>query len=262
MATYRQVHVSFWHDSFVIDLTPEDKFFMLYLLTNPHTTQVGIYELPIKLIETETGYNRETVEKLLERFDGYGKIKYSKETREIVIINWLKYNFIDSSKVKVRMEKDLENVKNKKLIPYAYGIDRLSEEREEEREEEEKENKNKNNKEKKKLTGLECQSILDYYNATCQSLPKAKSLTKTRITHVNARYQERSLDDIKTVIEKTHCSNFLSGRIKGKTWKASFDWIINASNFIKILEGNYDENSEITTKDIQVNSNFDLYEVK
>ncbi len=42
-------------------------------MTNSKTTQCGVYELPIRIIETETGYNRETVEKLLDRFCDYKK---------------------------------------------------------------------------------------------------------------------------------------------------------------------------------------------
>ncbi|MED4586702.1 replication protein, partial [Brevibacillus choshinensis] len=68
MATYRQVHTSFWQDGFVIDLTPEEKYFFLYLMTNSKTTQCGIYELPMRIIEIETGYNRDTIGKLMDRF--------------------------------------------------------------------------------------------------------------------------------------------------------------------------------------------------
>jgi hypothetical protein len=68
VAIYRQVHVDFWQDGFVLDLTPEEKYFFLYLMTNSKTTQCGIYELPKRIIETETGYNRETVEKAARSF--------------------------------------------------------------------------------------------------------------------------------------------------------------------------------------------------
>ena len=38
MATYRQIYISFWSDTKVCDdFTPEDKYFYIYLLTNPHT---------------------------------------------------------------------------------------------------------------------------------------------------------------------------------------------------------------------------------
>ena len=37
-------------------------------------------------------------------------------------------------------------------------------------------------------------------------------------------------------------SDYLNGKVN--TWQATFDWILNPKNFIKILEGNY-KNHEI-----------------
>ena len=48
MAKYRQLHTTFWNDSLILDLTPEQKYFYIYLLTNPNVTQCGIYEISIK----------------------------------------------------------------------------------------------------------------------------------------------------------------------------------------------------------------------
>ena len=87
MAKYRAIQTDFWEDGFVLDLTPEEKYFYLYLLSNSRTTQCGCYELPYKVIEMQTGYNRETVEKLLQRFIEYEKIEYSANTKEILIKN-------------------------------------------------------------------------------------------------------------------------------------------------------------------------------
>ena len=84
MGKHRFVNVEFWQDAFVLDLTPEEKYFYLYIMTNSKTSQCGIYELPYRVIELETGYNHETVEKLLNRFVEYGKIKYSKNTKELL----------------------------------------------------------------------------------------------------------------------------------------------------------------------------------
>lgn len=149
MAKYRQVYVEFWQDGFVLDLTPEEKYFYIYLMTNSKTSQCGIYELPKRVIETETGYNRETVEKLLQRFVEYGKIKYDHTTKEIMILNWIKYNSIKSPKVIACIKKELETIKNVGFIrellilakQYGYPIDTLSKDygEEEEREEEEEE---------------------------------------------------------------------------------------------------------------------------
>ncbi|MGG0666734.1 DnaD domain protein [Viridibacillus arvi] len=134
MAKYRQVHTTFWDDSFVLDLTPEEKYFYLYLMTNGKTTQCGIYELPYRVIEMHSGYNRETVEKLLQRFVDYGKISYHIPTKEIMINNWARYNFINSPKVKKCIEKELLEVKHKPFVneyltsleQYGYRIDTVS----------------------------------------------------------------------------------------------------------------------------------------
>jgi DnaD and phage-associated domain len=71
-------------------------------------------------LEAETGYNRETLEKLIKRFEEYGKIIYSKETREIIILNWLKYNFINSKNTICCINKELKSVKNKGFINLLY----------------------------------------------------------------------------------------------------------------------------------------------
>lgn len=134
MAKYRAIQVDFWEDGFVLDLTPEEKYFYLYLLSNSRTTQCGCYELPYKVLEMQTGYNRETVEKLLQRFVDYKKIEYSADTKEILIKNWYKFNFSKSPKVMNCILKEIESIKNidfKKYmvsvcIEYGYSIDSLS----------------------------------------------------------------------------------------------------------------------------------------
>ncbi|MDR7003053.1 hypothetical protein J2Y67_005608 [Neobacillus niacini] len=40
MAKYRMVRTEFWKNPIVMEeMSPEDKYFFLYLLTNPNTTQ-------------------------------------------------------------------------------------------------------------------------------------------------------------------------------------------------------------------------------
>jgi hypothetical protein len=90
------------------------------------------------------------------------------------------------------------------------------------------------------------ESLFDYYNANRGDLPEARLLTSKRKAAINARLKECSEDDIKTVILKARDSDFLSGR-DGK-WQASFDWLLNPNNFIKVLEGNYD--NRVSPKEI------------
>ena len=123
MAKYRQLHTTFWNDSLILDLTPEQKYFYIYLLTNPNVTQCGIYEISIKQISYHTGYNVDTIKNLLELFENLKKIVYSKDTNEIVLLNFLKFNASESPSIKKCIEKDLKSVKNKDLIKCIQGVD-------------------------------------------------------------------------------------------------------------------------------------------
>ncbi len=116
MAVYRNVQVNFWQDEFILDLTPEERYFYIYLLTGTKTKQCGIYVLPKRVAELETGYSMETVEKLLNRFVEYGKILYDAETKELYIMNWLNYNPILNTNVEKCVLRELKTVKNKEFV--------------------------------------------------------------------------------------------------------------------------------------------------
>jgi len=118
MAIFRKVHIKFWSDSFIQSLTPEKKFFFLYLLTNEKTRLCGIYEITFRQISYDTGYNIETVEKLVEFFVDAGKIMVSRDTNEIAIKNWSKFNKSDSPKVASLLKSDYKVVKNKELLKF------------------------------------------------------------------------------------------------------------------------------------------------
>lgn len=126
MAIFRKVHVQFWGDIFVQSLTPEQKFFFLYLLTNEKTRQCGIYEISTRQISYDTGYNVDTVNKMIDFFTGAKKIQYSRQTNEIAIKNWDKYNGSSSPKVQNLVNKELVEVKDKDLIEYINSTDTVS----------------------------------------------------------------------------------------------------------------------------------------
>ncbi|HDR4425058.1 TPA: DnaD domain protein [Bacillus cereus] len=119
MAVYRPVQVSFWQDAKVIEeMTPEDKLFNLYLLTNPCTTQIGVYQITKKQMAFDLGYSMESVNALLDRFENHHKlVKYNAETRELAIINWGKYNLNRGEKpIEDCVRKELDGVADISLI--------------------------------------------------------------------------------------------------------------------------------------------------
>lgn len=119
MSVYRTVQTDFWKDPKIMeDFTPEDKLFYLYLLTNPNTTQCGIYGITKKEMAFQLGYSTETVNALMDRFITYHKlIDYHVETRELVIFNWAKYNFKRGGKpVQDLIKSELAKVKHQPYI--------------------------------------------------------------------------------------------------------------------------------------------------
>lgn len=163
MAKFRNVSVKFWSDPFVESLTPEKKYFFLYLITNEHSSQCGIYEISFRQMSFETGYNQETIEKLVAFFEKSGKVKYSKKTNEIAIKNFIKHNPQGSPKVKAFVEKELKGVKDRLLIGYVYAIDTLSQQEEEQEEEQTKE-------ETPQLVAAKAATLDDRYSEFMQKL--------------------------------------------------------------------------------------------
>ena len=95
-----------------------------------------------------------------------------------------------------------------------------------------------------KLCELWNQQMMDN-NCT---IPQIQRITDRRKQAVLSRLREFSKDEILKVIENCARSDFLNGR-NNRNFIASFDWAFLPNNFIKILEGNYNNK-------IQNNPNF------
>ena len=123
MGIKRIVDTSFWTDGKVDDFSPEDKYFMLYLLTNPFSTQLGIYEISIKQVAFQLGYSVDSVKVLIERFEKkYGIIIFSPSTNEIAIKNFLRHSIIKGgAPVRDCLIKEMRKVKNTELIALVFA---------------------------------------------------------------------------------------------------------------------------------------------
>lgn len=205
MAIYRNVQLSFWTDNKVEDdFTPEDKYFYLYLLTNPQTNLCGCYEVSWSQLTNQTGYNKETVKRLLDRFEKvHNVIRFDEKTKEILVLNWGKYNWNKSEKVLKGVEsvavhiksetfKDyvfeaMECVKNDTVcIGYQYGMDTSVTD---------------TVTDTVSDTVSVIKDIIDYLNLVVGTNYKYK--TKNTQKHINARLAEGyEVEDFKTVIDK------------------------------------------------------------
>ena len=209
MALYRNIHLSFWQDTKVTDdFTPEDRYFYLYLLTNPHTNLCGCYEISIKQMANEMGYDVKKVIKLIERFSSiHNLIRYSQSGRELLIFHWSKYNWTSSEKFRKPLLQEIQNVKTDDFREYLlklfdgenvkYGMDTVSE----------KEEYGMDTTDTDSITDAdnnilpEIKEIIQYLNDVCGT--RYRYQTKGTQEHINARLKEGyTVDDFKMVIDK------------------------------------------------------------
>ncbi len=104
-----------------------------------------------------------------------------------------------------------------------------------------------NKKEKKEKNNIYSQNqvpyraIVDLFNKILPELPSVKLVTETRKKHLKARWHSSkktpSLSGWEELFGYIRQSDFLMG--SETNFRATFDWIIKESNFIKITEGNY-----------------------
>ena len=89
---------------------------------------------------------------------------------------------------------------------------------------------------------LDYDSFIRFYNSTMSdsAIPPIKSLSDSRRAMLGARLKEYGKDAITEVVRKAAVSSFLNGG-GDRAFIASFDWIFRPGNFLKILEGNYDD---------------------
>ena len=86
--------------------------------------------------------------------------------------------------------------------------------------------------------------ITDLYNQICTELPSCVKLSESRKKAIRARLSSGyTVDDFKTLFQKTKDSSFLTGR-NNRNWIAGFDWLIKDGNMAKVLDGNYDDRSQ------------------
>lgn len=214
MALYRNIHLSFWQDTKVTDdFTPEDRYFYLYLLTNPHTNLCGCYEISIKQMANEMGYDARKVGKLIERFSSiHNLIRYSQSGRELLIFHWSKYNWTSSEKFRKPLLQEIQNVKTDDFREYLlklfdgenvkYSIDTVSG-----REEYGINTKCMDTTDTDSITDAdnnilpEIKEIIQYLNDVCGT--RYRYQTKGTQEHINARLKEGyTVDDFKMVIDK------------------------------------------------------------
>ncbi len=133
----RRFDTGYWNDPDIIDLPMKVKLLYLYLWTNRHCNQAGLYEIALKTISFETGLTIEELPELLRILEK--KVIWVPEQNLIWVKNFL-HRQSKSPQFLAAAAKCLENIKNNGLIkefidynvgyslsiPYQEGMDRES----------------------------------------------------------------------------------------------------------------------------------------
>lgn len=281
MAKFRKIHTTFWDDSYIEKLSAEDRYFFLFLMTNPLCTECGIYSITLKKMVYWSGYNEESIKAILKRFIEAKRIAYDTLTDEICIIN--KPNYIDKLGKPVIdcLNSELGKVKSKILISTQLAIIKRIEIRnvydtwtirgeEEEKEEEENiipkgisgatapvsEISEKELKEKYKKAINDKDQLINFIQKykPCFAEPYAKYWNLFATQYGFPKVD--TLNDSRRKKLKTRCKEESFDFIKliqraetsnldlTKGW-LTFDWILsNDTNYVKLLEGNYEKQKQ------------------
>lgn len=86
---------------------------------------------------------------------------------------------------------------------------------------------------------LEYNSITELYNSTCVNLPPVRKITDARKKAIEKFADTFGEDAFSELFNKAAGSAFLNGNGKSG-WRASFDWLVDTENAVKVLEGQYD----------------------
>ena len=92
-----------------------------------------------------------------------------------------------------------------------------------------------------KIPSCPHQDIIKLYHELLPTLRKVKIWSDKRKKHLQARWREnpehQSLEFWFRYFIYVESSDFLTGR--STDWQCNLEWLVNSSNFIKVIEGNY-----------------------
>lgn len=190
-----------------------------------------------------------TVRLALKTFEMYGMVELINDV--ITIPNWSKHQTLDQLEERKEYMKDYmkkyrekqkllsggkSNSKVNGKVNSKANVNSLEEEEEEDIEVD----IDINTISKDIVSSNKLQPIIDKWNEL--GLQKLISINQgtNRYKLLNARLKEYGEDKVLEAIENIRSSTFLKGQ-NNKGWTITFDWLIKPNNFLKVLEGNYED---------------------
>lgn len=270
MAHYRKIDARIWNDAKFRDMSDRAKLVFFMLLTHPHMTSIGAMRASINGLASEMGWPAKAFGEAFGEALEKGMVKHDERACFIWLPRFLKYNGPESPNVlrawaksidvlpECQLKNDaIQNVKAfaeglsegfRKAFQEAWAHPSPNQEQEQEQEQDIRTPLPPNGG--KRANGIDHeleQAILDAYHELLPTLPavkilsdKRRKLLRARIAEHGQRGQPANTPEYwRRVFAKVSRSEFLLGA-NDRGWRADFEWLLNQSNFLKLIEGKYD----------------------
>jgi len=129
MATQRYISTSFWDDEVVQELSPHEKYLLVYCFTNTLTNMAGIYKITVKRICFDTGLDQDTVCQSLQKLETLKLLFY--HAGYIIIPSWpTQQKYKTHSTIRTAIENTLLELSTEllsflEMVCYQYPINTL-----------------------------------------------------------------------------------------------------------------------------------------
>ena len=115
MKEFTKIDRGFWESDEARDMTPEEKYFWMYIQSNANVNTLGCYIFRMRRAMDETGYNQETIEKLLHRMVELDRIAWDVKTGEVFIPHFAEMCWNRMTATVRALNSDFKSVKSQYL---------------------------------------------------------------------------------------------------------------------------------------------------
>lgn len=171
----------------------------------------------------------------LKTFEQFNML-HAEDNGLLYIENWEKHQNVEGmDKIREQTRKRVAKHRERKALEQSNVTVTLRNATEEDKNK--SKNKNKNNSNNSDVY----ESVMEAWNLLDDNIPRITSLNSgtKRYKLLKARINEYGIDKVVEAINNIKLSRFLQGYVNG--FVINFDWFIRPNNFIKVLEGNYND---------------------
>lgn len=187
-----------------------------------------------KMLADELDFDESVIELALTILEKFGMI--TRDGAELSIPGWEEHQNIDGlEKIREQTRKRVaEHRKRQKELLSEESLPRLTDQ----------DIENKPVMAKDSVKSEDVQKVINEWNKLQEfGISPVIRMTPSRMKMLKARIREYGADKVFEAIEKTKKSDFLMGR--KKDFAIDFGWFIRPNNFLKILEGKYDNRGDV-----------------